>query len=150
MTKKVSKSEKSRKMLNIFFVVIFPLLLGLLGFAFQYYISRPYIIVDVIKPHGDDPFKAEFIIKNTGMTKAHGLRTLLKKPEFITENKITVESVPGESPTFEDNTKISGVGLVPQQTCSFSINNYIETTRSGDGVDAILKNKSLGKVVHNF
>lgn len=146
-TKETLKSEKPRKVVNVLFAVILPLLLGLLGLGFQYYISRPNIIIDSVKPHGDDPFRAEFIVKNAGMTKAYNLRTLLKRPEFITENRITVRSAHGHSPTFEDNSNIRGVDLVPQQACSFSINSYIETTRSGDDVDAILKNKSLGKVV---
>jgi hypothetical protein len=146
--KEPSKSSRINKLPSILLAVILPLLIAFLGLCFQYYIARPNIIVDSIEAHGDDPFAHEFIIKNVGMTKAYRLKTLLKRPEFITENRITVKSHPEHPSIIDDNSKISGVDMVPQQTYSFSINSYIETTKSGNDVDAILKNKSLGKVVN--
>jgi len=102
-------------------------LVPLLAFLFQYFVSRPYIVVDKIEVKDRNPFKHEFIIKNSGMTKAYDLNIALVNPDILTDSGLHIGTYGDMSKdaAISELSGIEGVKIPPQQSFSFTPDNFI-------------------------
>jgi len=111
-----------------------PIFLTIIGLVFQYYVSRPNVIIENIEASHQNPFYHKFTIKNVGMTKGYSLAINLINPYFVTTDNITIMPGPGEKPTFNDLTKISNIDLSPQQFYQFKPSEFIKFVNIGPGI----------------
>lgn len=109
-------------------------LLPIAAFLFQFYVSRPYIIVSEINRTHPNPFKHEFIIKNTGMTEAYSLKINLVNPYFITIGDVTYQTKLGGEAKFVDLAKITEINISPQQSFTCTLDEFINFKEQGVGI----------------
>lgn len=125
-----------KKVVSFCLIVLVPLF----AFLFQYFVSRPYIVVDKIEVKDRNPFKHEFIIKNSGMTKAHSLNIALLNPDILTETGFRIGTYGDKSKdaAISDVSRIEGVQIPPQQSFSFTPDDFIHFPGESQPREAVI------------
>ena len=105
-----------------FLAVVLPLLaLGL-----QYIVARPHIVTAEIRQDERNPLKAEFVIRNSGLLAAKNLDIKVVAPYLQAASGLRYMPEEGDSPTFSDQSLISGIKVAPQQQYAFSLQRWFK------------------------
>jgi hypothetical protein len=115
-------------------------LVPLLAFLFQYAISRPYVVVDRIEVKDRNPFKHEFMIKNSGMTRVCSLNIALLNPDISTETGFRIGTYGDRSKdaAVSDVSRVEGVQIPPQQSFSFMPDDFIHFPGESQPKEAVI------------